>query len=106
MICKKKRWIWCYFETAKCQAIAHYQGIPKMRNWDIYNTHEIAYEGGLVHYIEKFLDLAIVVGCKDIIGELNSIIQFKDPEFHFSYDTTFCLSDFYLSPVLNLNQSC
>ena len=56
--------------------------------------HEIAYEGGFVHYTATFPDLAIVAGCQDIIEELNSIIKLKDPEFLFNYDTTFSLGDF------------
>ena len=69
----------------------------------IYNTHELAYEGGFIHYISTYSDLAVVAGSKGIIDELNSIIKLKDPEFLFSYDTTFCLGEFYVSPLIFKN---
>ena len=33
----------------------------------IYNTHELAYEGGFIHYISTYPDLAVVAGSKGII---------------------------------------
>ena len=66
----------------------------------IYNTHEIAYEGGFVHYIVTYPDLAIIAGSEGILSELNSIIKLKDKEFLFSYNTTFSLGEFYVSPLV------
>ena len=66
----------------------------------IYNTHEIAYEGGFVHYIATFPDLAVIAGSQDVIQDLNNVIKLKDPDFLFSYDTTFSLGEFYVSPLV------
>ena len=33
----------------------------------IYKTHELAYEGGFIHYISTCPDLAVVAGSKGII---------------------------------------
>ena len=68
----------------------------------IYNLHEIAYDmGDFVRVIKTFPDLTIVCGLKEIIREFASIIQVKSqaPQL-LSYDTTFQLGDFYLSPLL------
>ena len=77
---------------------------PKFRlTYDaIYNLHEIAYDmGDFVKVIKTFPDLTIVCGLKEIIREFASIIQVKyqAPQL-LSYDTTFQLGDFYLSPLL------
>ena len=64
----------------------------------IINTHEIAYEGDFIHSISTYPDLSIVIGSREIIEELNVIVKLRDPEFLLSYDTTFCLGDFYVSP--------
>lgn len=66
----------------------------------IYNTHEIAYEGGFVHYIATYPDLAIIVGTQEILEELNRVVKLKDRDFLFSYDTTFSLGEFYVSPLV------
>lgn len=46
----------------------------------MYNTHEITYEGGCVHFLSTFPDFAVVVGEKEILNELNtcSLIKQKD----------------------------
>ena len=72
----------------------------------IYNTHEIAYEGGFVHYIAPFPDLAVVAGSQHIIQDLNNVIKLKDAAFLLSYDTTFSLGEIYLSPLLFSNTYC
>ncbi|MEW8488048.1 MAG: hypothetical protein AB2705_22970, partial [Candidatus Thiodiazotropha sp.] len=69
----------------------------------IYNTHELAYEGGFIHCISTYPDLAVVAGSKGILDELNSIIKLKDSDFLFSYDTTFSLGEFYVSPLVFKN---
>ena len=69
----------------------------------IINTHEIAYEGGFVHRITTFPDLSVVVGSQELINELNTVVKLRDPEFILGYDTTFCLGDFYVSPLVFKN---
>ena len=66
----------------------------------IYNTHEIAYEGGFIHHIVTYPDLTIIAGSQGILDELNTVIKLKDKEFLFSYDTTFSLGEFYVSPLV------
>lgn len=48
-------------------------------------------------------DLDVVAGSKGILDELNSIIKLKDSELLFSYDTTFSLGEFYVSPLVFKN---
>lgn len=67
----------------------------------ILNTHDIAYEEpNFIWHITTYPDLVIVAGQKEILNELDSLIQFKDENMLLSYDTTFCLGDFYVSPLL------
>ena len=66
----------------------------------IYSTHEIAYEGDFVHYLSTYPDLCVVAGEKEMIEELNSVVKMKDENFLMSYDTTFCLGEFYVSPLV------
>ena len=39
-----------------------------------YNTHEIAYEGGFIHYIVTYPDLTIIAGSQVILDELNTVM--------------------------------
>ena len=51
----------------------------------IYNTHELAYEGGFIHFLSTYPDLCVVAGEVEMIQELNSVIQLKE---------------FYVSPLV------
>ena len=62
-----------------------------------YSTGNI---GGFVHYIATFPDLAITVGSQELLQELNRVIRLKDHDFVFSYDTTFTLGEFLVSPLV------
>ena len=62
-----------------------------------YSTGNI---GGFVHYIATFPDLAITVGSQELLEELNRVIRLKGHDFLFSYDTTFTLGEFYVSPLV------
>ena len=66
----------------------------------IYNTHELAYEGGFIHFLSTYPDLCVVAGEVEMIQELNSVIQLKDEDLLLSYDTTFNLGEFYVSPLV------
>ena len=46
----------------------------------IYNTHELAYEGGFIHFLSTYPDLCVVAGEVEMIQELNSVIQLKDED--------------------------
>ncbi len=68
----------------------------------IYNLHEIAYDlDGFVKVITTYPDLVIICGLDKLIHEFELILQIdsKCPQL-LSYDTTFQLGDFYLSPFL------
>ena len=66
----------------------------------IYNAHELAYEGNFVQYMSTYPDLCVVVADNEMIDELNTVVKLKDPEFLLSYDTTFSLGEFYVSPLV------
>ncbi len=68
----------------------------------IYNLHEIAYDlDGFIKVITTYPDLVIICGLDKLIHEFELILQIdsKCPQL-LSYDTTFQLGDFYLSPFL------
>ena len=68
----------------------------------LYNLHEVAYDlNGLVHKIENYPNLTVICGLKHLTDQLNSLIQLKsDIPILLSYDTTFQLGNFYISPFL------
>ena len=68
----------------------------------LYNLHEVAYDlNGFVHKIETYPNLTVICGLKHLTDQLNSLIQLKsDIPILLSYDTTFQLGDFYISPFL------
>ena len=68
----------------------------------IYNLHEVAYElDDYVKVIKTYPDLVIVCGLSKVVQELNAVLKIhSDLPQLLSYDTTFQLGDFYLSPLL------
>ena len=77
----------------------------------LYNVHELAFDlDNFFHKIITFPDLIIVCGLKVMLTKINKIIQLHhSPPILFSYDTTFQLGNFYLSPFLFKNpifQNC
>ena len=69
----------------------------------IYNTHELAYEGGFIHFLSTYPDLCVVAGDVEMVQELNTVIQLRDEDLLLSYDTTFNLGEFYVSPLVFKN---
>ena len=68
----------------------------------LYNIHELAYDlDSFVKVITTYPDLVIICGLKNLIEELEFILKMdsQQPQL-LSYDTTFQLGDFYLSPLL------
>ena len=55
----------------------------------LYNLHEITYDvNGFVHKIETYPNLIVVCGLKQLMDELNSLVQLKpDIPILLSYDT-------------------
>lgn len=68
----------------------------------LYNLHELAYDlDGFVSKITTYPNLIVVCGLKGIKEELDRLIlTAPDDSVLMSYDTTFQLGDFYLSPFL------
>ena len=66
----------------------------------IFNTHKLAYETSFIHHITTYPDLCIVCGYQEMIDEMSSIKRLRQPEFLMSYDTTFNLGEFYVSPLV------
>ncbi len=68
----------------------------------LYNMHELAFDlGGFVKVIMTYPDMIVVCGHEKLLIELNNLLQIESiqPQL-LSYDTTFQLGDFYLSPLL------
>lgn len=67
----------------------------------LYNIHEIAYDNpGFVWKITTFPDLVCVCGLQELLDELDRVLLLDSPSQLLSYDTTFQLGDFYVSPLL------
>ena len=74
----------------------------------LYNLHELSYDiPDFVHKIVTFPDLIVVCGIKRFLMECNRLLALHStlPSSQLlSYDTTFQLGDFYLSPLQSLSQ--
>ena len=74
----------------------------------LYNLRELVYDlNGFVHKVITYPDLIVVCGNKTVLKECNRLLslsyqQINDPQL-MSYDTTFQLGDFYVSPLLFRN---
>ena len=67
----------------------------------LYNLHELAYsEDGFVWDIRTYPDLLVVCGDRNIIEELDNLLHIPGNGQILSYDTTFSLGEFYVSPIL------
>ena len=66
----------------------------------LYNLHEMAYDtSDFVRKIETYPDLVVICAFQGIMDELNRIIQ-AQLDIPILLDTTFSLSDIYVSPLL------
>jgi hypothetical protein len=68
----------------------------------IYNLHELSYDlGSFVRIIKTYPDLMIICGLDKIVEDLNMVLKVdSDLPQLLSYDTTFQLGDFFVSPLL------
>ena len=67
----------------------------------LYNLHEIAYDiPGFIWKISTFPDLICVYGLEEIITEFDRVLHIDSNKQLLSYDTTFQLGDFYVSPLM------
>ncbi len=70
----------------------------------LYNLHELSYDlDQFVHKIITYPDLVVICGFKPMLKEINRLLQSSSSYQLLSYDTTFKLGDFYLSPLLFRN---
>ena len=75
----------------------------KLSHDSLYNLLLLAYElGDFIHHITLFPDLICVAGLKSIIKEFNKLLECDtdDIQMYCSYDTTFCIGDFYVSVLV------
>ena len=56
--------------------------------------------------ITTYPDLVGICGLQEILEEANKVLQLKSPSQLLSYDTTFKLGDFYVSPLLFKKVTC
>ena len=67
----------------------------------LYNMHELAYDiPGFIRKMTTYPDLVCICGLQEILEEANKVLQLKSPSQLLSYDTTFKLGDFSVSPLL------
>ena len=67
----------------------------------LYNLHEIAYDiPGFVWRITSFPDLVCIIGLQEVLNEMDRVLLLETNNQLISYDTTFQLGDFYVSPLI------
>ncbi len=70
----------------------------------LYNLHELAYDmRNFILKIITFPDLIVICGFKELMKEVNKLLQLGSTGQLLSYDTTFKLGDFYVSTFLFRN---
>ena len=85
---------------------ARYRQRLRISHDALYNLHELSYDlQNFVHKIITYPDLVVICGLKPMLKEVNRLMQIQSPDASqlLSYDTTFQLGDFYLSPLLFKN---
>ena len=67
----------------------------------LYNLHEVAYDiPGFVWKINTYPDLSVIFGMQELLEELDNVLLLESDNQLLSYDTTFQLGDFYVSPFI------
>lgn len=69
----------------------------------LYNLHELAYDTQFVKHITTFPDLAVYVYHTDAVTQFKTVVAkcvADDISMILSYDTTFQLGDFFVSPLV------
>ena len=76
--------------------------LSRLTHDGLYNLHEIAYDlGDFVSKIITYPNLVVVCGLKSLKQELDWLILLSpDDPILLSYDTTFQLGNFYITPFL------
>lgn len=72
----------------------------------ILNAHDIAYDSeNFMWHISSYPDLVVVCGAGEMLMELDRVLRLKSRDQLLTYDTTFTLGEFYVSPLL-FRQTC
>jgi len=67
----------------------------------LFNLHEIAYDiPGFVWKINTYPDLVCVCGLQEVVQDVDRVLMLDSSSQLLSYDTTFQLGDFYVSPLI------
>ena len=66
----------------------------------IMNLNAMAFEDGFIQHITLFPDLIVVCGDDKLIAEFETVVSNSTENILLSYDTTFNLGEFYVSPIL------
>jgi len=71
-------------------------------SWDaLINLHEVAYDiPGFVWKINTYPDLVCVCGLQEVVQDVDRVLMLDSSSQLLSYDTTFQLGDFYVSPLI------
>jgi len=81
------------------------RNLSRLTHDALYNLHEFAADSDFVHRIVTHPDLSVIMYSPDIVSLFQTLLASDSHSaVHvLSYDTTFCLGDFYLSPLLFRN---
>ena len=85
---------------------ARYRQRLRISHDALYNLHELSHDlENFIHKIVTYPDLVVVCGLKLMLKEVNRLLQLDSSNCNqvLSYDTTFQLGDFYVSPILFRN---
>ena len=67
----------------------------------LYNLHEVAYDvSGFVWKITTYPNFICIFGIQELLDELDKVLLLESDNQLLSYDTTFQLGDFYVSPLI------
>ena len=85
-------------------ARAKVQNDSRLTKDTIVNTHELAYaHPNFIWHITTLPDLTVICGEQEMLELLQELVNSKDRQLILSYDTTFSLGEFYVSPLLFRN---
>ena len=89
----------------KNKILYRYRQRLRISHDSLYNLHELSYDlNDFVHKIVTYPDIIVICGLKPMLVEVNRLLQLESQAAQLlSYDTTFKLGDFYVSPLLFRN---
>ena len=88
-----------YTQVANSQIKSRNEARPS--HDDIYNLNVLAYHlDGFIKEIITFPDLLFFAGNSEMLCEFNKLVLLNHKGMYLTYDTTFCLGDFYVSIIV------